>query len=301
MKKFWNLYIDDFLLEKEVNQWIGKRMVEKYHTVFNLFLWNDYVIPSNLSTYTHQNFKRFLWQHLIEKKWSSETYNNYRRYFRCYCEFLKTEGYLSENPFDKIKKRKTPIQLPKTLTKAEVDELVSNLNNAFDLDSFLGKRNKTIVLTYLFTGLRLSELTNLKMAHLQIYDGYLKVFKWKGNRDRVIPLSNEITKKLSDYLKDRRKYFDMTDDSPLFPTIYWKHLQKRDMTSIIKKLRRCVTFHFTWHQLRHTFATELVKNNFDIYNISRILWHTRIDTTKVYLSVDTNRLKKQLDNVPLFK
>jgi site-specific recombinase XerD len=72
------------------------------------------------------------------------------------------------------------------------------------------------------------------------------------------------------------------------------------MRRIIERLRYCISLHFTWHQLRHTFATELVRNNFDIYNISRILGHTKIDTTKIYLSVDTNRLKQQLDNINLF-
>ena len=101
-------------------------------------------------------------------------------------------------------------------------------------------------------------------------------------------------------MKDRRKYFEPNDESALFPTIHGNHLQKRDMRVMINNLRSCVTFHFTWHQLRHTFATELVKNNFDIYNISRILGHSKIDTTKIYLSVDTGRLKKQLDGITLF-
>jgi len=72
------------------------------------------------------------------------------------------------------------------------------------------------------------------------------------------------------------------------------------MQSVMKKIRTNITFHFTWHQLRHTYATELVRNNFDIYNISQILGHSTIDTTKIYLSVDTDKLKKQLDKIKLF-
>ncbi len=72
------------------------------------------------------------------------------------------------------------------------------------------------------------------------------------------------------------------------------------MQAIINKIRSHTTFHFTWHQLRHTYATELVRNNFDIYNISQILGHSTIDTTKIYLSVDTDKLKKQLDKIKLF-
>ena len=73
------------------------------------------------------------------------------------------------------------------------------------------------------------------------------------------------------------------------------------MRNVIDRIRECITFHFTWHQLRHMFATELVRNNFDIYNISRILGHSDINVTKVYLDIDTGRLKKQLDKVPMFE
>ncbi len=68
----------------------------------------------------------------------------------------------------------------------------------------------------------------------------------------------------------------------------------------MNRLRENISFYFTWHQLRHTFATELVRNNFDIFNISKILGHSKVDTTKIYLSVDTKKLKTQLDNIRLF-
>lgn len=300
MKKFWNVYIDDFMLEKEVSQWVGEKMMRKYRWVFKLLLWSNTVVLSDLSTYTSQNFKRFLWESLIERNWWSETYNCYRKCYRCYCEFLRTEWYLVENPIDSIKKRRVPTKLPKTLSKNELDSLLESLPIAFEPSTFTWKRNVTIVYTFLYTWLRLSELLQLKLMHLQIHDGYIKVIKWKGSKDRTIPLNNMIIKTLAQYLKERRKCFDGDEASPLFPTVHGNHLGTRDMRRIIDRLRECVRFHFTWHQLRHTFATELVRNNFDIYNISQILGHSKIDTTKIYLSVDTQRLKKQLDKIPMF-
>jgi integrase/recombinase XerD len=98
---------------------------------------------------------------------------------------------------------------------------------------------------------------------------------------------------LHHYLK--RAKSNINADGLLFPSINGNLLSKRDTRLIIDKIRYCISFHFTWHQLRHTFATELVKNNFDIYNISSILGHSKIDTTKIYLSLDVGRLKKQLD------
>jgi site-specific recombinase XerD len=106
-------------------------------------------------------------------------------------------------------------------------------------------------------------------------------------------------KLLHGYLKKLR-HEPCCNSDYLFPTVHGNDLKGRDMMRIITRIRYCISFHFTWHQLRHTFATELVRNNFDIYNISKILGHTRIDTTKIYLSIDVGKLKKQLDNIRLF-
>lgn len=298
MKKFNSTYVDEFLLEKFVNQWISKRMLETYYTVFNLLFLDSNIIPSDLSTYTTKSFKKFLWDNFVEKNWSSATYNSYRRYLRSYCQYLFCEEYLEDNPMDKILKRKEPQQLPKALSREQVKELLYSLETAFDKESFYGLRNITMVYTYLHTGLRLSELTNLKLENLVLMDWYLKVIKWKWGKDRVVPLDSILVKLLHWYTKKRKKLYP--NDGYVFPTSCGNGLQKRDMRLMINRIRECITFYFTWHQLRHTFATELVRNNFDIYNISRILGHSKIDTTKIYLSVDVWRLKKQLDTIQLF-
>lgn len=300
MKKYSNMYMNDFLLEKEISQWVWQNMIKCYQTVFNLLIDSEYLKATDLSTYTTQNFKRFLWENLISRNWKSSTYNSYRKSLKCYCKYLKDEWYLVENPFDRIQKRKVAIQLPKTLTKLETQELIVKLPKIFNTKTYIWKRNETIVFTFLYTGLRLSELLNLNMEHFQIHEWYIKVVKWKWNKDRTIPISRVLTKKLAHYMLVRNKDFNTAWDSPLFPTFYWNNLQKRDLKLIMNRLRESLSFYFTWHQLRHTFATELVRNNFDIFNISRILWHSRIDTTKIYLSVDTEKLKQQLDSITLF-
>lgn len=298
MKKTGYDYIDDFLIEKFINQWISEKHYLTYMWVFRVLFECKLVIPWDLHTYTTLNFKRFLWDNFIKRNWSSATYNKYRKCLKAYCKYLVDEWYLQENPIDKISKRKEPKQLPKTLTREQVKELTLSLENTFDKGTFTWMRNITLVYTYLYTGMRLSELTNIKLENLDLIDSSFSVLKWKWSKDRKIPISNTLLKILYSYLKERKKYF--TDDLYLFPTIKGNLLQQRDMRSIIEKIRKWITFYFTWHQLRHTFATELVRNNFDVYNISQILWHSKIDTTKIYLSVDTHKLKKQIDKVSLF-
>ncbi len=98
---------------------------------------------------------------------------------KCFCNYLFQEEYLQENPIDKIVKRKEPQQLPKALSKEQVEELLDALDIAFDNTTFIGLRNTTMVYGYLHTGLRLSELTNLKLENIKLIDGYLKVVKGK--------------------------------------------------------------------------------------------------------------------------
>lgn len=86
---------------------------------------------------------------------------------------------MSENPLNKVSKRKEPQQLPKALTKDQIGELLNSLDKAFDKNTFIGLMNITMVYAYLHTGLRLSELTNLELENIKLIDGYLKVVKGK--------------------------------------------------------------------------------------------------------------------------
>lgn len=298
MKTYNIIYIDDFLIEKFVSQWIWDRMLEEYQTTFNLLIQDKNILPSDLSTYTTKNFKRFLWDNLLKKKWSNSTYNSYRKNLNSYCKYLLDEELIEVNPFDKIPKRKEPKQLPKTLTDKQTEELIKQLPKIFDKKTYPWYRNIVITYTFLLTWLRLSELTNLKIKDINIIESYIKVIKWKWNKQRIIPIQKELQKLLHDFNKFSKKEFDERDY--FFTTKNWKKLNSLDMKRIMYKIRFWITFHFTWHQLRHTYATWLVRNNFDIYNISQILWHSKIDTTKIYLSSDTNKLKKQLDKIKLF-
>jgi len=112
-------------------------MVEIYITTFRTVDSFEFVKLSNLKTYTTQNFKRFLAESFLEKSWSSKTYNHHRGNLRCYCEYLKNEGYLQENPIDKITKRKEPKTLPKSLSTEQVKELKNSLLKHFDIDTFI--------------------------------------------------------------------------------------------------------------------------------------------------------------------
>lgn len=201
-------------------------MIKIYHTVFRLLLKSNHINASDLNSYTKVNFRRFLWDNFINNWWSSATYNSYRKYLKVYCWFLVSEWLLEFNPIDEILKRKEPKKLPKSLTKHELEELFLNLENAFSKDTFVWYRNITIVYTFVYTWLRLSELTNLNIKDVNLLEWYIRVVKWKWDKERYIPIVKDLIIILSWYLKFRKKEYFHDWEWYFFPTIYWNNLKK---------------------------------------------------------------------------
>lgn len=298
MKKYNNYFIDTFLLEKQVNQWIRKTTIKTYYTLFNYLLNSSYIDFDNPSTFTEWNFKRFLWELLIQNEWSSHTYNRNKRNAKVFCDYLVHEWFLFENPLKKIPLRKVDRVLPKIYTQTQIDLIMYTLTHYYSWSDFLSMRNRTLMFMYMYTGLRFSELVNLTMSDVNMEEGYIRVNNGKGGKDRYVPLVNKLYVYLNLYIEERYKHdFKKT---VLFPTQYGNNLQYREVYKINKILEGKLGFKVCTHMFRHTFATELVKKNLNLYNISQILWHTKLDTTKVYLNFDTEKVKDAINLLNLY-
>lgn len=295
---FNNYFIDTFLFEKQINQWLSNKTILTYNSCFNLLLNNPYIFLDNPWSFTELNFKRLLWETLIKNNWTSHTYNRYRKNYKVFCDFLIKESFIKENPLKHIKDRKVDKVLPKALLPKQVDEVIYLINRIFSNDDFVSKRNSAIIYTYLFTWIRLSELININTLAVNIEDWYIKINKWKGWKDRYVPIVNKLSFILCDYMKAREK-FDF-QEKVFFPTRYWWYMQHRDIYSILNKIREKISFKLTCHMFRHTFATELVRKNLNLYNISQILWHSKLDTTKIYLNFDTESVKNSLNTLNIY-
>lgn len=244
----------EFLIYKIVNQGIGDRQVESYKGTFKKL--NEDWTFEYLEDMTPEKIERFFWKKLMDEKRKSNTYNHQIKNIKALFNFLVKKEYLKENKINNICKRKAEKRLPKALSKENIKELLKSLNKIFDNWSFTDYRNKILVKTYLYTGARLTEVLNLNLRDISLQDNYIRIIKWKWDKERVIPLHKELKKDLKEYIKERNQYY--WTDGILFCSKYKNTLQKRDMRNIINRIRKGVTFYFTWHQLRHTFATELM-------------------------------------------
>lgn len=204
---------------------------------------------------------------------------------RSFFGFLVLNGTLSDSPIDLISSPKSVRTLPDILSRDEVDLLIESV----DLSAPFGHRNKAILETLYSCGLRVSELTNIKINDLFFDDGYIRV-TGKGNKQRLVPVSPEMVDRNEIYLEVRRQgviakgYGDY-----LFLNRRGKPLTRVMVYLIIKEQAKVagINKNITPHTLRHSFATHLIKGGADIRMVQDMLGHESIITTEIYTHLDT--------------
>lgn len=160
-------------------------------------------------------------------------------------------------------------------------------------------RNKSIFYYYIYTWCRLSELIKLKIENIDFINKTIRINDGKWWKDRIIPLTYELSDSLIDFLLVRKKSRIFSD--LVFSSKNWIELQKRDIYSIFDKIKEKLSFDFTPHVLRHTFATELVRKYVDIYKVSKVLWHANVKTTQIYMWLTVKDVSNKLETINLYK
>lgn len=177
----------------------------------------------------------------------------------------------------KIKVPKKEMQLPEVLTKGEVKRLI---------DSAETKKSRLIISLLYSSGLRVSELVNLKPTEINFDENTGKVKKGKGSKDRMFIISENLAKDLGDYLKKKKEpQYVFSKDRPL---------TTRNIQKIVKNLRvkAGINKKVTPHTLRHSFATHLLEEGTDIRMIQTLLGHASLNTTQLYTHISSEQIKK---------
>jgi site-specific recombinase XerD len=151
---------------------------------------------------------------------------------------------------------------------------------------------------FLFSGLRKNELLNLKLTDVDIQNRTIFVSLGKGNRDRILPMSHTLAKSLSRYVQERKKR------NKTCPEFFTSSNRNQGFTSsglkcLTDKIKKASGLFFTIHKLRHTFATLMLEGGCDIFSLSRMLGHSDIKTTTIYLSASAEHLRSQVTKHPL--
>ncbi len=212
--------------------------------------------------------------------------SSFRRFFR----YMLREGVISEDPTAQIAMPKIGRSLPQSLTEEEVDSLLS----APTVSEPLGHRDRAMLELLYATGVRVSELINLKMSQLNLNQGVLRIIG-KGDRERLIPLGDEAQDWLRDFIDGPRMEILLERQSEyLFPTRRGDRMTRQAFWHIIKRYAKKAGVHkkLSPHTVRHAFATHLLNNGADLRVVQLLLGHSDVSTTQIYTHVARERMKE---------
>ena len=211
---------------------------------------------------------------------------------RQFYRFLFIDGYLEVDPTELLESPKQPDHLPEVLSTAEVDLL----EQAIDLSKWEGHRNRAIIEVLFSCGLRVSELTNLKLSNLYIEEQYIRVMG-KGSKERLVPISPRALDELNYWFADRNVMkIKPGEEDYVFLNRRGQHLTRTMILIMIKRyaVEAGIKKTISPHTLRHSFATSLLEGGADLRAIQAMLGHESIGTTEIYTHIDTSTLRQEI-------
>jgi integrase/recombinase XerD len=210
---------------------------------------------------------------------------------RAFFKFLLIEGEIDENPASLIESPKIGLKLPEVLSVSEIDSMIMEI----DLSKPEGHRNKAIIETLYGCGLRVSELVNLRMTDIHYGEGFIAV-TGKGNKQRLVPISNKALREMDNYKPDRNRLPVIHDQNIMFLNRRGRRLTRAMIFTIIKDLaaKAGIKKKISPHTFRHSFATHLIEGGADLRAVQEMLGHESILTTEIYTHIDRSFLRDTL-------
>lgn len=256
----------------------------------------------NLNNATDENISDYLKYLHTQKSFSSKTQSRRVSSIRAFYLFCYKEGLVEENPSKNIKNPKLFKSLPKFLSTTEVDKLISVAQADKNIMFY------TMLEVLYATGMRVSELVSLKLSSL-IENNTCLLIKGKGDKERIVPLTNLATKLLLQWKQDREKFYKITSNNSMyfFPSSVAKqgYITRERFAQILKShaIKANIDYNrVSPHVIRHSFASHLLNNGGDLKSIQNLLGHADISTTEIYTHISSDNLQRAIhNNHPLSK
>ncbi len=284
-----NELIEEFLSYLSVERGLAKNTLESYKR--DLVRFFDYLKSrriTSVSNITRQKITSFM----LSEKDRGLSSNSISRELAClksFFKFLVRENKIKEDITSVIESPKLWKRLPDTLSLAEVEMLLKAPN----IRDLMGARDRASLELMYATGMRVSELINLKMDDVNMEVGFVKCFG-KGGKERIVPFGKKAKESVEKYLeKARSSFLKKKVSNFLFLTRLGKPMSRQTFWKTIKKYAReaGIKKKIAPHSLRHSFATHILERGADLRIVQEMLGHSDISTTQVYTHVSKDRLK----------
>ncbi|MBG9988146.1 site-specific tyrosine recombinase XerD [Aerococcaceae bacterium DSM 111176] len=284
--------IDQFIRYMQIDQGRSQNTLQNYR--LDLIKFSEFLETENveqINNITQQHIQLFLAQ-LREKGYASSTTNRMLSSLRQFFNHLLREEIIDQSPMTLIDSPKKQKHLPDTLSVEQVDAII----DAVDINTNHGLRDRAIFELMYATGLRVSELTSLKLDELHLSLGFIQTIG-KGNKERIIPLGEEANHWIERYLEEVRFQFNAKSKKPTNAVFLTQRGDAFTRQGIWKNLKKYVQLanistNVTPHTLRHSFATHLLENGADLRMVQELLGHSDISTTQIYTHISKYRLQE---------
>ena len=281
-------YIDKYLEYLKIERKYSDKTILSYKDdliEYNEFLGNNFTNILNIDMNIVNNYMKYLYERKITKSSISRKLSSIRGLYN----YLVREEIIKENYFNKIQNPKRELYLPKFLKDEELDKIFSvcNFNNPTE------ERDTLIIELLYATGVRVSELVNIKIKDINREEKLIKVLG-KGNKERMVIYNNHTKKALDTYLKDGYNYYNKKSSEYLILNKNGNKLSERYIREIINKKvsQASLDIKISPHTLRHTFATDILENGADLMTVKELLGHESLNTTSIYTHITNEQIKK---------
>lgn len=273
----------------------------KYEKNYSEYTINNYSIDlnqfiifcdeNNIKTYKevdYQFIRKYL-NFLYEKKYTSKTICRHISSLRKLFKYLEQKKQIKENPMLLVTNPKVTKKLPKYLNYVDIDILL----NTPDKTDVLGLRNALILELLYSTGIRVSELSNIKIEDINFNEREIRVLG-KGSKERIVVFGKICLELLNNYINNSRKKLLKENNEYLLLNKNGNKLSVRGIQLIVENILKqsSIKYNISPHTLRHTFATHLLDAGADLMSVKELLGHDSLSTTSIYTHISNEKLRQ---------
>lgn len=291
-RQTWDRVVKEFELYLKLERSLSENSIEAYvHDILKLGQFLElsqvHVPPDQVASIHLHNFLEYLNELGMTPHSQARILSGLKAFYR----FLMYEERIEHDPTAMVDAPKLGRKLPDTLSVHEVDQLLA----AIDHSKPEGTRNRAILEVLYSSGLRVSELVELRLSHVYFDIGFLRIIG-KGNKERLVPIGNSALKYLRIYVDESRCHIKVRPgfENHAFLNRRGKKLTRVMIFTIIKDLAKKTGLqkNISPHTFRHSFATHLIEGGADLRAVQDMLGHESITTTEIYTHLDRDYLKQ---------
>ena len=281
--------INQFIEYLEYEKGYSKKTIISYEKDLELF--NKYLKENkieNITNIDYNTIRKYL-SHMHEKKYESSSISRKISTLRSFFKYNLKEKNIKNNPMTLISNPKKEKKLPKYLNYEEMEKLL----NSIDTSELEGIRDRLIIELLYSTGIRVSELVNIKIKDIKIKENQINILG-KGNKERIVLFGEKAKEMIKIYLNAYKEYFkgNILNDYLLINK-KGKQLTTNKIELIVKDVlkKSSLKLNISPHTLRHTFATHMLDSGADLKSVQELLGHENLKTTAIYTHISNERLK----------